>query len=330
MTQSADQKYTLAFTGDVMLGRGVNEMTLSRGTTYPLGDVVPLLKEPDLTLINLECVISKRGSEWMNPPHAFYFRADPVAVEILKGAGIDYVTLANNHVLDYGYDALEDTFQILEKADIQWAGAGRNLKQAKEPAWLKTGNLTLAVLAATDNFPEYAASQSHSGTWYFEIPPPETFFEELKKKIAELRKEGADLIVYSTHWGPNMVKVPPQHFQEFAHRLIDLGVDIFHGHSAHVFQGIEIYKGKIIFYDTGNFVDDYWVSEAIDEQFLYLVHVEGKHLKGIELIPVKISEYQVNVADTVTGERTLDRMRERSEPFRTKIQEKDGRGHIKI
>jgi len=288
MTQSADQKYTLAFTGDVMLGRGVNEMMLSRGTTYPLGDVVPLLKEPDLTLINLECVISKRGSEWMNPPHAFYFRADPLAIEILRDAGIDYVTLANNHVLDYGYDALEDTFQILEKADIQWAGAGRNLKQAKEPAWLKTGNLTLAVLAATDNFPEYAASQSHSGTWYFEIPPPETFFEELKKKITKLRNEGADLIVYSTHWGPNMVKVPPQHFQEFAHRLIDLGVDIFHGHSAHVFQGIEIYKGKIIFYATVIFAED---LESNGTKLT--IELAKKHNKSIVINPTieKLKEF---------------------------------------
>jgi poly-gamma-glutamate synthesis protein (capsule biosynthesis protein) len=266
----------------------------------------------------------------MDPPRAFYFRADPIAVEVLKKAGVDYVTLANNHVLDYGYDALEDTFKILKREHIAWAGAGENIREAKKPAILQSPKVKVGILAATDNSPEYGATTDHSGTWYIRIPPPASFYEEVSERIQELRREGMDLIVFSVHWGPNMVEAPPPEHRKMAHRLIDVGVDIVHGHSAHTFQGIEIYKGKIIFYDTGDFVDDYWVSQWIDEQFLYLVRGEKGTLKEIELIPVKISNYQVNLADPVTGKRAIKRIQERSQALGTELREKDSRGIIQI
>ena len=137
-------------------------------------------------------------------------------------------------------------------------------------------------------------------------------------------------MVFSLHWGPNMVKFPPSAFQAFARRLVDAGVDIVHGHSAHVFQGIEIYRKKIIFYDTGDFVDDYWVSEAIDEQFIYWVRVRDGQLFEIELIPVKIDECQVNLADKRTAQRSIERMRRRSAPFGTEILDREGRGIIQV
>jgi len=327
---AVEERFTLAFTGDMMLGRWVNDVIQSKGPSYPLGNTAPILSEADLTLVNLECVIARGGKMWMRPPRVFYFKASPLAIEVLQKGGVDYVTLANNHALDFGYEALEESFELLEKAGIQWAGAGRMLAEAKQPAILKAGDMSVAVLAATDNFPEYAAGEDHPGTWYLDIPPPQTFDQEVSAKITQLRKEGVDLIVFSLHWGPNMVKFPPSEFQVFARRLVDLGVDIVHGHSAHVFQGIEIYQNKIIFYDTGDFVDDYWVDEAIDEQFIYIVHGKNKTPTEIELIPVKIARYQVNLADSATARRTLERMRQRSVPFGTEIEEREGRGFITL
>lgn len=327
---SHKENFCLVFTGDVMLGRLVNEIMEQKGASYALGNAARLLADADLSLINLECVISSKGRAWTNPPRVFYFRAAPQAIKSLKEAGIDYVSLANNHVLDYGYEALGETFELLSKAGIRWAGAGRNLREAKTPAILNADGLSVAVFAATDNSPEYTASQTHSGTWYFEVPPPPSFDTELAKQIRELRRKGIDLVIFSIHWGPNMVESPPLEFQNFAHRLVDSDVDIVHGHSAHVFQGIEIYHKKIIFYDTGDFVDDYWVSQAIDEQFLYRVCTQGKALKEIELIPVKISHFQVNIADRQTSLRAIHRMQERSEPFGTVIIENQGRWVIEI
>jgi len=326
----SNKRYTIAFTGDVMLGRLVNKNMQQMGASYPLGNVSSLLASADLALINLECVISSKGEKWMNPPRRFYFRADPIALEVLENAGIDYVTLANNHVLDFGYEALNETFRHLEEKKIKWAGAGRNIHEAMQPAILRSGDLSIAVFGATDNYPKYAAGESSSGTWHFKIPLPEEGLKDLEKKIQGLHNEGVDLVVFSLHWGPNMLEHPPEHFQRFAHRLVDLGVDIVHGHSAHVFQGIEIYKGGIIFYDTGDFVDDYYVSQNIDEQFLYLVHVEKGTLKKIELIPVHISHYQVNLSDDETAKRTIQRMRERSRPFGTQIISKQGKAWIPI
>jgi poly-gamma-glutamate synthesis protein (capsule biosynthesis protein) len=329
-SRASKERFTLAFTGDVMLGRGVDEVIHFHGPSYPLGNTAPLLAQADLALVNLECVIASGGRMWMSPPRRFYFRANPLAVGVLQQAGIDYVTLANNHSLDFGAEALLETFRHLKEAGIRWAGAGKNLQEAKQPALLKVGDLAFAVFAGTDNFPEYGAGTRRPGTWHLEIPPSEKFFEELRSKITRLRKEGIDFVVFSLHWGPNMVEAPPAEFQDFAHRLVDLGVDIVHGHSAHVFQGIEIYRGKIIFYDTGDFVDDYYVTQAIDEQFLYRVHGESGRLKEIELIPVKIANYQVNLADQKTAKRTVERMRHRSAPFGTEILEIQGRWVIRV
>lgn len=328
--RSPQNGFSLAFVGDVMLGRVVNEMLVAEGPSYPFGDAVPLLSKADFALANLECAISRRGQEWMNPPRVFYFKADPIAAEALRRAGIDYVSLANNHTLDFGSQALEDTFEHLQEAGIRWSGAGKTIEEARRPAVLKSERLSVAVLAATDNFPEYGAGVHHPGTWHFEIPPQPSFYREMGESINGLRKNKVDLVVFSLHWGPNMLKYPSPAFRAFAHRLIDSGVDIVYGHSAHVFQGIEIYKGKIIFYDTGDFVDDYWVSEAIDEQFIYRVHGRNGVLEEIELVPVKIEHCQVKVADVATARRTVERMRERSAAFGTEVLGERSRGIIRI
>lgn len=127
----------IAVTGDVMLGRLVDEYVISNYSSPPAalwGDVLPLMLLADLRLINLECVISAKGREWQPQAKAFHFRAHPRAMEFLKAAQINCVTLANNHVLDYGQDALLDCLSLLDQAGVSRTGAGANLKAAMEPA----------------------------------------------------------------------------------------------------------------------------------------------------------------------------------------------------
>src|ERR687893_3022141 len=127
---------TLALTGDVMLGRGVNETLGAVRPEEPWGDVLPLLDSADLRIINLECAITEHKLPWSRTPKVFHFRADPLAIEVLRAARVDACSLANNHTLDFEERGLLDTLEHLDEAGIRHAGAGRNREEAEDPAIL--------------------------------------------------------------------------------------------------------------------------------------------------------------------------------------------------
>jgi poly-gamma-glutamate synthesis protein (capsule biosynthesis protein) len=311
---------TLALAGDVMLARLVNEAIRANGSLYPWGDVLPLVREADLSLINLECVIAESG-EPFEPARVFYFRADPQAIEVLTEGGVDYVTLSNNHAMDYQGPALLETIEHLDEHGIAHAGAGGNLQEAGQFALLEGGGIKVGVVAFADHFQEYAATETNPGTNIISITLEAPHFSRVEEGIQAARAAGADLVVFSIHWGPNMRHVPPQHFKEFARAVIDAGADIFHGHSAHVFQGIEIYKGKPILYDTGDLIDDYYVDivHRNDQQFLFLVTATQDGIERIELVPVLISNAQVNTAHGAVVDEMYERMSKLSADMGTEI-----------
>ena len=317
---------TLALAGDVMLGRGVNEMILMNGPLHPWGDLFPLVQTVDLFLINLECVIAESGEPFL-PPRVFYFRADPRAIEVLTRAGVDYVTLSNNHAMDFQGPALLETIQHLDEHGIAHAGAGRNLEEASRFALLEAKGVKVGVVAFADHFQEYAATEVSPGTNVIPITIEEPYFGRVEQSIKAVRAAGADLVVFSIHWGPNMRHVPPPEFKQFARAVMDAGADIFHGHSAHVFQGIEIYKGKPILYDTGDLIDDYYVDKVHknDQQFLFLVTATGSGVERIELVPVLISYAQVNTAHGAVFDQIYQRMQELSAAMETEVRREGDR-----
>ncbi|MCX9011252.1 MAG: CapA family protein [Candidatus Methanoperedens sp.] len=321
MNTGGEKGIVLAFTGDVMLGRLVNEMTGHTGPYYVWGDTLPLLKKADLRLINLECVIAEDGKPWDRSPKVFFFRADPHAVDVLKTAGIDYVSLANNHTLDFGEEALLEMLRILDEAGIDHAGAGKNLSEAEKPAVLEAGDIRVGVISFTDNEPSFAATETSPGTNYIPITLADGVMRRVKAAVDEARST-SDIVVFSIHWGPNMRERPTQLFREFAHAVIEMGADIFHGHSAHIFQGIEIYREKLIMYDTGDYIDDYYVGpgEKNDQQLLFLVTVLNGKIKKVEMIPVEISMCQVNVARGDVYKEISERITSLSEEFGTKVE----------
>ena len=159
----------IALTGDVMLGRLVDQYVIQNRSVRPealWGDVLPIMLAADCRLINLECVISNQGEAWHPNSKAFHFRAHPRALEFLQAAKIDAVTLANNHVLDYGPDALLDCLKLLDQAGIKRTGAGMNLDEAFAPAQLALPQGSVAVVALTDNEPEWEATGSKPGVTY--------------------------------------------------------------------------------------------------------------------------------------------------------------------
>ncbi len=289
---------TIALVGDVMLGRLVNETILERGFVYPWGDLLPLLESADLLLINLECALTGQRARWHDgEDKAFYFRAEPSVRETLRAAGVSFASIGNNHICDFGPEGLVETLDILSQAGIAHAGAGADLAGARAPARLSAAGSTVAIVAFADYPFGWAATASSPGVNYTPISLQAEDFTAVEAALASAR-EGADLVVFSIHWGPNMRPGPPQHFRDFARRVIQAGADIFWGHSAHVVQGVEAWNGALILYDTGDFVDDYAVDAELrnDLSALFLVRARPPLLERVDVLPVKIAEMQVNRA----------------------------------
>ncbi|MFQ5844172.1 MAG: CapA family protein [Planctomycetota bacterium] len=324
--EGAKRGVTLALGGDVMLARLVTRTLLEQGPRHVWGDVLPLLRGADLTLVNLECQIAESGRRF-TPRRVFYFRAHPRAIDALTVAGIDCVSLANNHAVDYGAPALLETLRRLDEAGVAHAGAGPDLAAASRPALLAAGGLRIGVVSFADHFRLYAARAGRAGTNVISISREERHFGRVRRAIDAARSAGADLVVFSIHWGPNMRPVPTTEFRRFARAVMDAGADVFHGHSAHVFQGIEIYRGKPILYDTGDLLDDYRVHPELrnDRQLLFVLTVARDGVRRLELVPLRISDMQVNRARGADLRATLLRMTRLSADLGTVVEERGGR-----
>jgi poly-gamma-glutamate synthesis protein (capsule biosynthesis protein) len=320
----------LAFVGDVMLGRKVGEAIAENGSEYPWGDTLGVLQKADLRIANLECPISERGTA--NPRRMFSFRAPALAADSLKAAGIDCVSLANIHILDYGVEALSDTIRILDEAGIAHSGAGRYIREAAKPALVERDGLRIAMISLTDNVPQWCAGENRAGVNYIPLwampdrtqtlrlnrllgPALDAFSETvaamrwkeiiraMESSVSAARSR-ADFVILSCHWGPNWRTAPYGMFQKFAEAAVGGGAGMVHGHSAHVFQGVGVRNGRPVLFDTGDFMEDYPVMPLRNDQsFIFLLDIESKRPKRLTLVPVHISRCQVNLApESIAGE----------------------------
>jgi poly-gamma-glutamate capsule biosynthesis protein CapA/YwtB (metallophosphatase superfamily) len=274
----------LALAGDTMLGRSVAE-TIARTRRAPLdADVIAAAAEADAFVLNLECCVSARGRRWDSPLKPFFFRAPPIAAELLAEMGVDCVSLANNHALDYDVEALLDTFEHLRAAGVAWAGAGQDVATARTAHVLTARNLRLAVIGAADHPRDYAAGPDVPGIAYADLRA-DSRGEWLAGAIAAAH-ERADAVLVMPHWGPNMTARPPAYIKKAAGALAAAGATLVAGHSAHVFHGV---AGRVL-YDLGDFVDDYRVDRWLrnDLGLLFLVEVDAGGPRTLEALPLKL------------------------------------------
>ncbi|MEV8093287.1 CapA family protein [Kitasatospora sp. NPDC085879] len=274
---------TIALAGDTMLGRGVAAMLKRSARPAALFStgVREALAEADLVVLNLECCISDRGDRWSDPYKRYFFRAPPAAAGVLAGLGVDCVTLANNHALDFGAEALADTRALLAGAGVCAVGAGADAAAAREFAVLEAAGTRVAVVGVTDHPAGFSASDRRPGVAWADLRAgvPGWLEDTVARAAAQ-----ADVVLVTPHWGPNMTTRPPRHVQSAASRLSAAGATLIAGHSAHVFHGV----ADRVIYDMGDFVDDY----AADPQFrndlglLFLVTLEGPGPAG--LAPVRL------------------------------------------
>ena len=313
---------TVGFVGDVMLGRSVNDHWVDRNPEGVWGSTLDRLQSLDGLVLNLECCISDYDRRW--PDKGYYFRADPTfAVPALRAADASVVSLANNHILDFRAPALADTRTYLDAAGVAHAGAGMDRSEAFEPAVAETGGLTVATVALTDQYQAYAASGDEAGTAYLTLDSSVSATRErVDAALERAREHDPDLVVASLHWGPNWETAPSNTQRSFARWLIERGVDVVHGHSAHVLQGIEVHQGRPIVYDAGDFVDDYIDKEGYQNKrsALFELVVSNGTLDALRLVPVEIRDDTATMADPAPREWVRETITERSGAFGTTVE----------
>ena len=273
------REHTLLFVGDIMLSRGVGRrMVAENDFTYPFQLIHETLAAADLTFANLECPVSDQGKE---KGHRYSFRADPKALEGLLAAGIDVVSVANNHMYDWGPEALVDTVRRLREAGIRPVGAGANDLEAHYPQLVQVGDLRLAFLTYVEIEPRYATAAPGK---------PGVAWLDPERVLADIRfaRPLADLVIVSPHWGVEYAPKPNRVQVDFAHRIIDAGADLLVGTHPHVVQPVEEYDGRWIAYSLGNFVFDQ-KAPGTNRGLMLKVRVAGKKIVEVAQIPISIS-----------------------------------------
>lgn len=297
-----------------MLGRGVARRLAKDPVRSLFGaDLLEVLAATDGMLLNLECCLSDRGEPW--PGRVFHFRGPPPAAEALRLLGVRAVTLANNHALDFGPDALLDTLAALGAAGIVAAGAGPDRALARAPALLTVGSLRLAVVSVTDDPEEYAARSHRPGVAHAALQ--ESTPAWLTSQVHELATAGTPVLV-SPHWGPNMTTGPLPYVRRAAADLVAAGAAVVAGHSAHVFHGVQ---GPVLF-DLGDFLDDYATDPQLrnDLSLLWLLSLDARGRPvGLEAVPLRLECCHTRLASPAEAQWIGERLRRACRALGTEV-----------
>ena len=251
---------TLSFVGDVSLADNWDIMPKydeRKMGIYGVLDeeVLSIMNNADIMIANNEFTLSNRGTR-LNK--AYTFKGDPKRASIYKEMGVDLVSLANNHIYDYGHDAFIDTLNTLKSQDIAFVGAGNNIEEAKKPYYYIINGYKIAFLNATraeKNIITPEATLNKEGV--FRCYDPSLFIEEIQKA-----KQESDYVVALIHWGKEQSHTLEQVQIDTGKKYIDAGADVLVGSHAHVLQGMEIYNGKLIAYNLGDFLFNDWTTET--------------------------------------------------------------------
>jgi poly-gamma-glutamate capsule biosynthesis protein CapA/YwtB (metallophosphatase superfamily) len=357
----AEGLVTIFLCGDVMTGRGVDQILphpgdprlreehvtdarvyvrlaeavagpipRTAGYDWPWGEARQILDSlaPDARVINLETSITR--SDTFAPGKAIHYRMSPANVGCVAAGRPDVCALANNHVLDFGRQGLADTLDALTGAGLRAAGAGRDAAAAERPVatGLPGGGRIVVFSCGTESSgipPDWAAGVSRPGV---------DFLPDLSERTANallerirLVRQPRDVVLVSLHWGSNWGYRVPSCQVAFAHWLIDGGADIIHGHSSHHPRPVEIYRGKLILYGCGDFIDDYegitgYEDYRDDLRLAYLAAVNPVtgRLAGLRMVPMQARKMRLRRApgpDTVWLAAVLQRI---SRPFGTRVE----------
>ena len=274
---------TIAAVGDIMLGEHAVSYINKYGTNYPFDSTKARLTNAHFTIGNLEAPFALSGTKF---DKRFNFKVPPHFANGLVDAGFDVMNLANNHLMDYGKEALISTLNILDSLGIRHCGAGLNYEEAHKPALFELNGTTVAFLGYSLTFPsEFWATDSRAGTAY---PRDKSVIKAIKHC-----EEIADITVVSFHWGGELRSTPKEYQKHFAHLSINAGADLILGHHPHVLQGIEIYKNRLIIYSLGNFAFAQYGNKKTNDSIILKTYLTKKGLLFSHVIPISVNNYQV-------------------------------------
>lgn len=273
---------SLAAVGDVMLGSWVIPVLAEHGADYPFKKTYRYLETADVAIANLEAPFTEDTVAFEKK---FNFKVPPKYARGLLSGGFDVVTLANNHIMDFGEGGLLSTIQTLDRIGIKHCGAGQDLHEAHQPAVIESNGKKIAFFGYSMTFPtEFYARKDSSGTAY---PEP-----ELMQHALEVWENFVDFTVVSFHWSAEKRDTPKDYQTYFAHLAIDSGADLILGHHPHVLQGIELYKNRLIAYSLGNFAFGSYSKNAVDSIILK-VYLNDDGLQYAQCIPINVDNREI-------------------------------------
>jgi poly-gamma-glutamate capsule biosynthesis protein CapA/YwtB (metallophosphatase superfamily) len=350
--QPGSNPVTISLVGDTMFRSRLAPSLFEHGSDF---HAVQAALDADLVIANLEMPLSRRGyrvPKWTN------LRSDPELIDDVRAMGIDAVSLANNHMMDYGPAAMFDTLAACDAARIPYCGAGQDVDRAFRPCWLSAGNRNVALISVACTLPvESDAGPEKPGIaplrigFSFDVDvtllaeQPGTVPEvrswarpedlaRLFDEIANARRE-ADLVIVAIHWGVPAYWLSPSHGllaqyqQPVGRALIDAGADVVCGHHSHSLHPIEVYRGKPIFYSLGNFLFDD-LKEFMEPESIIVRLTMGTEL-GVDLVPMMVDGPglpRLAAGDEV--ERVLAKLETMSRPFGTRLTRQGGRGELAL
>lgn len=290
---------TFLAAGDVLMGWFVNEIYIAKqGPEYPFQRIRDLFQSADIAFANFENPMSTRG---VMENKGLMFRASPAAVKGLTYAGIDVVNLANNHLGDYGPQAVLDTLDTLRQNGIGYAGAGKNRAEARSPWITTTKGIKVAILAYNEIEPGYfAATDSKAGTAWIE---PDNVANEIKQA-----KQQADFVIASFHWGIEYTAQPNDRQQQLARRAVEAGANLVVGHHPHVVQAAGFVGNVYVNYSIGDFVYSQPTRPATGEGIILRAVIDGKTLRQVQMIPIYIDRAQPYVISPVEAKLMMARI----------------------
>jgi poly-gamma-glutamate capsule biosynthesis protein CapA/YwtB (metallophosphatase superfamily) len=347
---------TLFVCGDVMTGRGIDQILAHPSApgiqepcvrdareyvelaerangripraahpAYIWGDALERLERmhPDARVINLETSVTRHNGYW--PGKSIHYRMHPLNIGCLTRARIDICALANNHILDYSYEGLDETLRTLRSAGMKTVGAGRNLEQARRPTIIDLPHHRRIVVfsmgfESSGIPPSWAAGPDSPGVGWLPDHSDATA-DAFLGRVRQVKRAG-DVVVASIHWGSNWGYEIPFSQIRFAHRILDGAVDLIHGHSSHHPRAIEMYRGKLVLYGCGDFITDYEGISGYEEfrddlVLMYFPRIDPGtgHLLALSMTPLRIRRMQLAYATPDESKWLRDRLALASREF---------------
>lgn len=303
--------------GDVLPACYLDPYIKDQGEDYPYARIAPVFQGADIGLANLECPLSRRGKRYAKKK--FTFRGRPEAAGALLKAGINVVALGNNHIMDYGAEALQDTLAALDQAGVAHAGAGETLSEARAPARLDLpGGVQAAILSYSLTYPAaFWAGRRNPGTAFARLP-------QVEADVASAAA-WADWVAVCFHWGGELKTLPRQYQVQFGRAAIDAGAHVVLGSHPHILQGMEWYRGGLIVYSLGNLAFGGGRSKrAVDSALVKVNFDPGTKSLDAWVLPLSVDNLATRFIPTpLTGdraERIVRDMRDYSRAWGTRFE----------